>query len=296
MSVRSTYTEFSGGVHCGNQLVVDTSKLLTLAPYAFGGNNYFDIRNNHGTNPVIRFRCALTGETVCMEITPSHVNLKKDLTIENTVRLKTNTIDTNDNNDLSFQRNGVSYMTFSTDRVEINQELHLANALIIDTADKLTMRPSLESGVNIFDIRNLHPVVDNPMIRFRCGEGGGETIICEMREEYVSMARNVIIGTAYKLQTNTIDTNGDNDLVFKRNDVQHMLFSSGKVEMTQPCHFNGSWVLDTADLISCSYRVEGSLKLCNFRNDIADGIVGYRFLAKGGISRVILLMLQEIFK
>ena len=206
MSVRSTYTEFSGGVHCGNQLVVDTSKLLTLAPYAFGGNNYFDIRNNHGANPVIRFRCALTGETVCMEITPSYVNLKKDLTIENTVRLKTNTLDTNDNNNLSFQRNGVSYMTFNTDRVEINQELHLANALIIDTANKLTMRPSLESGVNIFDIRNLHPVVDNPMIRFRCGEGGGETIICEMREEYVSMARNVTIGTAYKLQTNTIDT------------------------------------------------------------------------------------------
>ena len=68
-----------------------------------------------------------------------------------------------------------------------------------------------------------------------------------------------------------------------------MLFSSGKVEMTQPCHFNGSWVLDTADLISCSYRVEGSLKLCDFRNDIADGIVGYRFLAKGGLTGNVLL-------
>ena len=181
MSVRSTYTEFSGGVHCGNQLVVDTSKLLTLAPYAFGGYNYFDIRNNHGTNPMIRFRCSVSGETVCMEITPSYVNLKKDLTIENTVRLK----------------------------------------------------------------------------------------------------------------TNTIDTNGDNDLVFKRNDVQHMLFSSGKVEMTQPCHFNGSWVLDTADLISCSYRVEGSIKLCDFRNDIADGIVGYRFMAKGGSAGDVLLYITS---
>ena len=181
MSVRSTYTEFSGGVHCGNQLVVDTSKLLTLAPYAFGGYNYFDIRNNHGTNPMIRFRCSVSGETVCMEITPSYVNLKKDLTIENTVRLK----------------------------------------------------------------------------------------------------------------TNTIDTNGDNDLVFKRNDVQHMLFSSGKVEMTQPCHFNGSLVLDTADLISCSCRVEGSLKLCDFRNDVADGVVGYRFLAKGSSAGDVLLYITS---
>ena len=181
MSVRSTYTEFSGGVHCGNQLVVDTSKLLTLAPYAFGGYNYFDIRNNHGTNLMIRFRCSVSGETVCMEITPSYVNLKKDLTIENTVRLK----------------------------------------------------------------------------------------------------------------TNTIDTNGDNDLVFKRIDVQHMLFSSDKVEMTQLCHFNGSWVLDTADLISCSYRVEGSLKLCDFRNDVADGVVGYRFLAKGSSAGDVLLYITS---
>ena len=136
-------------------------------------------------------------------------------TISNT--LEVNVINSSGDNNLEFQRNGVSYMTFNTDRVEINQELHLSNALIIDTADKLTMRPSLEGGVNIFDIRNLHPVVDNPMIRFRVGEGSGETIVCEMREEYISMARNVLMGTAYKLQTNTIDTNGDNDLVVKRN-------------------------------------------------------------------------------
>ena len=74
--------------------------------------------------------------------------------------------------------------------------MRLANALIIDIAEKLTMRPSLESGVNIFDIRNLHPVVDNPMIRFRVGEGGGETIVCEMTNNAVSVSRNLIVGTA----------------------------------------------------------------------------------------------------
>ena len=52
-----------------------------------------------------------------------------------------------------------------------------------------TMRPSLESGVNIFDIRHLHPVVDNPMIRFRVGEGGGETIVCEMTNNAVSFQK-----------------------------------------------------------------------------------------------------------
>ena len=82
----------------------------------------------------------------------------------------------------------------------ISNELHLSNALYIDTADKLTMRPSLEGGVNIFDIRNLHPVADNPMIRFRVGEGGGETIVCEMTNDAVSFQRNVIVGTAYELK------------------------------------------------------------------------------------------------
>ena len=80
------------------------------------------------------------------------------------------------------------------------------------------MRPSLEGGVNIVDIRNLHPIVDNPMIRFRVGELGGESIVTEMSNNAVSFQRNVIVGTAYELRTNMIDTSNDSDLVFKRND------------------------------------------------------------------------------
>ena len=114
LSITSTYAEFTGAVYCGNQLVVDTAKKLTLAPYAFGGVNHFDIRNNHTANPMIRFRCGLTGKITCMEITTSYVNFKKDLTIENTVRLKTNTIDTNDDNALVFNRNGVEYFRLNT--------------------------------------------------------------------------------------------------------------------------------------------------------------------------------------
>ena len=101
----------------------------------------------------------------------------------------------------------------------ISNELHLSNALYIDTANKLTLKPSLEGGVNIIDIRNLHPVADNPMIRFRVGEGGGETIVCEMSNNAVAIQRNFIVGTAYELRTNAIDTVNDNDLVISRNNV-----------------------------------------------------------------------------
>ena len=133
---------------------------------------------------------------------------------------KATTIDTeNVNDNLDFQRNGSSYMVFNSDRININQPLHLAGTLFIDTVNKLSLKPSLESGVNIFDIRNLHPVADNPMIRLRVGEGGGDTIVCEMTNDRISFQRNVLIGTAYELQTNAIDTVNDNDLVISRNNI-----------------------------------------------------------------------------
>ena len=117
-------------------------------------------------------------------------------------------------------------MTFNTNRIDIDQPLHLANSLTIDTANKLTMKPSLEGGVNIFDIRNLHPIVDNPMIRFRVGEGNGTTIVCEMTNNAVSFQRNVIVGTAYELRTNAIDTVNDSPLIFNRNDNEIMRFEN----------------------------------------------------------------------
>ena len=138
-------------------------------------------------------------------------------TISNT--LEVNTTNTNGDNTLGLQRNSSPYVTFNTNRIDIDQPLHLANSLTIETADILTMTPSLEGGINIFDIRNLHPVVDNPMIRFRCGTGAGETIICQMTNDGVSFQRNVIVGTANELRTNVIDTTTENDLVFNRNNV-----------------------------------------------------------------------------
>ena len=55
------------------------------------------------------------------------------------------------------------------------------------------------------------------MIRFRCGEGGGETIVCETLNNGASIARNLIVGTEYELRTNTIDTNGDATLNLNQN-------------------------------------------------------------------------------
>ena len=182
--------------------------------------NHLDIINEDGSQGRIRLLIGSNGSNTTDEqflVDNTIVSCKRNLRAG--AGLETNTIDTIGNANLSFQRNDINYMTFNSDRININQALHLADTLFIDTANKLSLKPSLEGGVNIFDIRNLHPVADNPMIRFRVGEGGGETIICEMTNNGASIARNLIIGTAYELRTNAIDTNGDNDLVFNRNNV-----------------------------------------------------------------------------
>ena len=145
----------------------------------------------------------------------------------------------------------------------INNELHLSNALYIDTADKLTLKPSLESGVNIFDIRNLHPVDDNPMIRFRVGEGGGDTIVCEMTNNAVSLQRNVIVGTAYELRTNAIDTTTDNDLVFYRNNIPFLTLDK----------FTEDTVEKEAIICNKQLRANSNILVRNFQiNQISVGI------------------------
>ena len=157
---------------------------------------------------------AITNTTIACKV---NIDAEQGLTVFTGQQLKTNTINSHTNSNLVLQRSGSTYMTFQSDRININQALHLSDTLFIDTVNKLSLKPSLEGGVNIFDIRNLHPVADNPMIRFRVGEGGGETIICEMTNNGVSIARNLVVGTAYELRTNALDTNGDNDLVISRN-------------------------------------------------------------------------------
>ena len=161
-------------------------------------------------------RQAITNTTIACKV---NIDAEQGITVFNGQQLTTNTVNSHTNSNLVFQRSGSPYMTFQSNRIDIDQPLHLANSLTIDLANKLTMAPSLEGGVNIFDIRNLHPVADNPMIRFRCGEGGGETIVCEMTNNAVAVSRNLIMGTAYELRTNAIDTVNDNDLVISRNNI-----------------------------------------------------------------------------
>ena len=217
LSITSTFAEFTGAVHCGNQLVVDTAKKLTMAPYAFGGVNHFDIRNNHTANPMIRFRCGLTGEITCMEITTSYVNLKKDLTIENTVKLKTNTIDTNDDNDLIFKRNDVPFMTLDKFTEDVNGTPTEIEAIICSKQLRANSQirvnnlqiNQFSSGVQFADIR-----LENADSVMRFYVGNSTSANFQITNAGITLGRETTISN---VKTNIIDTNGDNDLTIRRN-------------------------------------------------------------------------------
>ena len=227
------------------------------------GQDILELVKNKATNNQIRFT---NNGSTSMIVDNSFLFSERQIQGNN--GLKVDFIDTrNTTADFEFRRNNVSYITFQSDRVDINQALHLANSLTIDVANKLTMAPSLEGGVNIFDIRNLHPVADNPMIRFRVGEGGGETIVCEMTNNAVSFQRNVKVGTSYELRTNAIDTVNDSDLVFKRNDVPFMTLD----KLTEDV--NGTPTEREAIICSKQLRANAQIRVNNLQiNQFSSGV------------------------
>ena len=287
---------FSKNVDMNEDLIMKSTKVLYLDATSNllryittrndNGQDILELVNNKATNNQIRFT---NNGSTSMIVDNSFLFSERQIQGNN--GLKVDYIDTrNTNANFDFRRNNVSYITFQSDRADINQPLHLSDALTIDVADKLTMRPSLESDVNIFDIRNLHPVADNPMIRFRVGEGGGETIVCEMTNNAVSFQRNLIVGTAYELRTNAIDTVNDNDLVISRNNVQFMALDKFTEDV------NGTPTEMEAIILSKQLRANAQLKVNNleinqfsvgvqyadFRLEDADSVV--RFFVGNGTN------------
>ena len=265
--------QLSKNIELNEDLIMKSTKVLYLDATSNllryittrndNGQDILELVNNKATNNQIRFT---NNGSTSMIVDNSFLFSERQIQGNN--GLKVDFIDTrNTNANFDFRRNNVSYITFQSDRVDINQPLHLANSLTIDVANKLTMAPSLEGGVNIFDIRNLHPVADNPMIRFRVGEGGGETIVCEITNNAVSFQRNVIVGTSYELRTNAIDTVNDSDLVFNRNNVPFMTLDKFTEDV------NGTPTEREAIICSKQLRANAQLKVNNLQiNQFSSGV------------------------
>ena len=197
--------------------VADTTFLYTPRVYDYvicktlGSDTIFQGSNSISNQAVEYFRFNYSNETV---------DFLKPIVAGGGI--KCNTINSDGDNNVSFQRNGSTYMIFNTDKIELGKSLRAGNEIIIDSAEKLKMNPSTKGGVRIFDIKNEHPIANNPMIRFRVGDTGGSgTIITEMTNNNILFKRDVSLYTGYELQTNTINSYGNSNLVVQRNGITY---------------------------------------------------------------------------
>ena len=201
-----------------SSVAFDVSGSLSIVKRPLDGFQILDFTNTYGVG---KHRFVIASNTI-FEMTTTEIKATRSLECD--AGIKTNTITTDGDNNLLFQRNGSSYMTFNTDKVEICQPLHLANELVLDTSDLLNMKSSLESGVYIYDIRN--DQATSSMIRFRIGGGGGgaSSIIMQIKGTEVIVSQDLVMSSTKSVKTNIIDTTTDSDLVFKRNAIEYMRF------------------------------------------------------------------------
>ena len=272
------YFDFNVDTATGQyRFFIDSNTILNLTPLTTTISNTLQVNtiNTNGDNNLVFQR----NGTQFFRLDTSDDNIICSKEIVAGGGIKCNTYDSDGDSNIIFKRFDTNYITFNTNRIDIDQPLHLANSLTIDLADKLTMKPSLEGGVNIFDIRNLHPIVDNPMIRFRVGDGAGETIVCEMTNNAVSFQRNVIVGTAYELRTNAIDTTTDNDLVISRNDIPFLTldkFTEDTVEKeaiicNKQLRANGNMLVNNLQI----NQFQSGVEYADFRLHNADSVVRF---------------------
>ena len=255
----------------------------------------------NGATSHIRFwidtnvKLALTTAEIACKVP---LNAEDGITVFNGKELKTNIVNSNSNNDLSLQRNSTEIVKFnSSNEAEFSQDIKLNTIGKFVKWTNCFIREGITTTRPDFDIC-MNDVAGH--MRFYVGSiSDTSNIKLALVNDRVSCKVDlqaedgITVFNGKEIKTNTVNSNGNIDVSFKRNDVQHMLFSSGKVEMTQPCHFNGSWVLDTADLISCSYRVEGALRICDFRNNHTAGTPAYRFMCGGGTGSDVILYITS---
>ena len=101
---------------------------------------------------------------IIFQLYTDKIDCKRNVEVNTGYQLKTNIINSTGDNDLVFQRDDDEFLRLdkANDNIVCSKEIVAGNSVVVDTAKKLTMRPSLEPSdggdLNIFDIRNTHPV------------------------------------------------------------------------------------------------------------------------------------------
>ena len=141
---------------------------------------------------------------------------QRNVIVGTAYELRSNAIDTTTDNDLVFSRNNIPFLTldkFTEDTVEkeaiiCNKQLRANGNMLINSLQI----NQFASGVEYADFR-LHNA--DSVVRYFVGNSTNANF--QITNAGISLNRETTIGS---VKTNTINSNGDNDLVFQRNGTE----------------------------------------------------------------------------
>ena len=227
---------------------------------------YFDFNNDTTTG---QYRFFIDGNTI-LHLRPNTT------TISNT--LEVNTINSNGNNDVLFQRDGTTKLELKTNEVSYSTDLQMNTNKLEFNGDNIYLKYS--TGVDSSDILDFANIsLTTPRIRYFVGGVNATDIIMQLYTDKIDCQRNIELGTAYQLKCNNINSNGDSDVVFQRNDVEFFKldkFTEDSVEKeaiicSKQLRANGNILLKNLQINQFPVGVE----YADFRLENADSVMRF---------------------
>ena len=220
---------FNSDIDVSENIVMLPNKILYLDE---GTTNKRYIRSSARSSPSVQNHLDIVQENTSIGRIRLMIGSEENVIVENTqlyskraitavAGVKSNTYNSNGNNNVVFQRDGTTKLELNTNEVSYSTDLQMNTNKLEFNGDNIYLKYSV--GVDSSDILDFVNIsLTTPRVRYFVGGVSATDIIMQLYTDKIDCQRNIELGTAYQLKCNTINTNGDNDLVFKRNDVQYL--------------------------------------------------------------------------
>ena len=222
MVLSSSGFTFNKAVSCAVGFSVADNFTLTYNKKIIWGVNSI-VETSSPTVPITRFDAPNTGSAYWFFVGPAVNDAYRIFTISNTEVLskrvfKCNNIDSENNSDLVFKRNGNEYMRLdqSEDEVVVSKKLRLAGG-----EGKMVIWENTESTNNVVRLWNNEQTL-TAVLDLGVGTNGTQ----------IRLQPNKVLINSADLWVNTINSNGNNILIFQQNEATILTYDKDDANYT----------------------------------------------------------------
>ena len=244
MVLSSSGLTFNKAVACSAGFSVADNLTITYNKKIQWGTNSI-VETSSPTVPITRFDAPNTGSAYWFFVGPAVNDAYRILTISNTEVLskrvfKCNNIDSENNTDLVFKRNGNEYMRLdqSEDEVVVSKKLRLAGG-----EGKMVIWENTESTNNVVRLWNNEQTM-TAILDLGVGDNGNQ----------FRLQPGIVMLNDAELRVNTVNSNGVSDVSFQRNSVEYFKLDGG----SNLVNIASGIALSTTDVYTNEYRPRSS--------------------------------------